>query len=410
MLVSVIIAAYNHAHFLGDAIRSVLQQTYPHFEIIVVDDGSTDNTRGVVSEFGDRVRYVWQENKGLSAARNTGIRTAAGKLIGLLDADDLYEPEFFSTLVAILNSNTGLDGVFCTARTVDINNNLLPQHIGQAVRPEEFRYKLLNGGFFPPLCMIVNKYCYENMDQLFDESLTALEDWDMWLRFSERYKILGIDEPLVRYRIVPGSMSRDPERMSRNRSVVIQKHFFDEPTDRLKWSSIHRKAMGYSHVRATIESLQADDQNRANRYMHEAFNIYPELAADMDVFYRLGLGGQPMGYRGVTTMLDLEENANLLLAMMDELFTDSETGPRLASHRRTAYANAYLALGLLHYNSRRFDEARQFLVCAVKADPRFALRQKCVETLTKTLLGPRVVDRLKAIKSQALKGVPLSSL
>ncbi len=101
-LVSVVIPNFNHARYIGDAIRSVLAQEYPHFEIIVVDDGSTDDRRAVVVEFGNLVQYIWQENQGLSAARNTGIRAARGSFVGVLDADDLYEPNFMGVLVALL--------------------------------------------------------------------------------------------------------------------------------------------------------------------------------------------------------------------------------------------------------------------------------------------------------------------
>ena len=108
-LVSIIIPNYNHARYLGDAVHSVLNQDYQNFEIIVVDDGSTDNSREVARQFGEKIHYIYQENAGLSAARNTGIRVAKGSLIGVLDADDMYEPTFISTLVAVLESNPNAD-------------------------------------------------------------------------------------------------------------------------------------------------------------------------------------------------------------------------------------------------------------------------------------------------------------
>src|SRR6476661_4776701 len=92
-LVSILIPNFNHAPYLGDAIGSVLAQSYDNVEVIVIDDGSTDASRAVAARFGNRIRYIWQENRGLSAARNRGIRAATGEYIGLLDADDLYEPD-----------------------------------------------------------------------------------------------------------------------------------------------------------------------------------------------------------------------------------------------------------------------------------------------------------------------------
>jgi glycosyltransferase involved in cell wall biosynthesis len=396
-LASVIIPTYNHAQYLGDAISSALQQTYKHVEIIIVDDGSTDNTKEVVSKFGDRVRYIWQENRGLSAARNTGIEAATGKMIGLLDADDLYEPGFLATLIPILNSNPMLDGVFCAARTIDTNNNLLPQHIGQAVRPEELRGKLLNGGFFPPLCMFVRKYCYEESGQLFDESLTALEDWDMWLRFSQRYKILGIDEPLVRYRIVPGSMSRHPERMSSNRSAVIQKHFVNEPADSSSWTLTHRRAVGHSLLRTTIEFLQAHDRKQARQYLRQAFNTCPDLAYRVDVFYELSLGDQPQGYRGTPHQLDLEENALGIHQMLHEIFKPPVV-PDLEMLKNIAYGTAHCAIGLLAYNTGQPSMSRFHLFKSLRYRPELWRDKMVLGILMRTFFGPKGLTWLRELR------------
>src|SRR5581483_8159413 len=100
--ISVIIPCFNHAAYLAKAIQSALVQTLPADEIIVVDDGSTDDTAKVTASSGTRIRYVYQSNAGLSAARNTGIKLATGKYIGFLDADDLWHPDFLTTLVNLL--------------------------------------------------------------------------------------------------------------------------------------------------------------------------------------------------------------------------------------------------------------------------------------------------------------------
>ncbi|HEX9077055.1 MAG TPA: glycosyltransferase family A protein, partial [Anaerolineae bacterium] len=97
--VSVVIPSYNHARYLRDAIRSVIAQTYRDFEIIIVDDGSSDDTPQVVAGFGNAVRYIRQENRGLAGARNTGVRAARGAFIGLLDADDIWMPEYLASML-----------------------------------------------------------------------------------------------------------------------------------------------------------------------------------------------------------------------------------------------------------------------------------------------------------------------
>ena len=102
--VSVVIPNFNHTRYVSEAIQSVLAQAYRSFEIIVVDDGSTDNCREVVSQFGNQVHYIWQENQGLAGARNTAIRAAEGELIALLDADDKWHPSFLEKMVSLMRA------------------------------------------------------------------------------------------------------------------------------------------------------------------------------------------------------------------------------------------------------------------------------------------------------------------
>ncbi|MEM4724269.1 MAG: glycosyltransferase family A protein, partial [Candidatus Hadarchaeum sp.] len=110
--VSVIIPCYNHGHYLPCAVNSVMAQTFADWEAIIVDDGSTDNTREVAAQFTDsRVRYIYQDNRGLAAARNTGIRAAQGEYLAFLDADDEWEPTFLEACVAALSQQPALAAV-----------------------------------------------------------------------------------------------------------------------------------------------------------------------------------------------------------------------------------------------------------------------------------------------------------
>jgi hypothetical protein len=397
-LVSIIIPAYNHARFLPDAIDSALMQTYRKVEIIVVDDGSTDDTRVVAAGYGYRIRYVWQENRGLSSARNTGLQLAKGEFVALLDADDIYKPEFVHTLLNILLADPTLDGVHCSAQTVDVVNEPLPQRIGKGVEPDSFRAKLLEGGYFPPLCMFVRKYCYDRLDQLFDESLTACEDWDMWLRFSTRYRILGIDEPLVRYRVVPGSMSRDPERMIQNRTAVLRKHFEPKPDQQSGETAALDRALARSYLRGAIEHLQAGNEEQAAGYLRQAVLSHPKILGQLETFYLLGQGSQPMGFRNDFSTLKLDHNLPLLLTMLDRLFGDTEVAAKFSGFRRVAYARAFMALGLLSYGARRFKLARRLLLKAALRKPTVVFERQYASILVKTLLGVRLVERLKEVR------------
>jgi glycosyltransferase involved in cell wall biosynthesis len=393
-LVSVIIPNYNHAQYVGEAIQSVLDQTYRNFEIIVVDDGSTDNSREVVAKFGNQVHYIWQENQGLSAARNTGIRAAQGEFIGLLDADDLYEPDFINTLVSALKANPEADAVYCAAQFVDLMNNPLPQQTRQMVLPAQLYNTLLNGGFFPPLCFFAHKYCYEQTG-LFDKSFQGCADWDMWLRISGRFTVISANQILARYRVVPQSMSSDPIYMLNERLAVLKKHFSKEPTDISLLTATQRQAYGRSYLLATVEYLQAHNLEKAYAHLSEMLTLCPELLAEFDVFYEFGCGDQPRGFRGHFDSLNLPYNAQVLMDILSRLFNDPKLTTQLKSYRRLAYANAYFALGALSYGTGQFAKARELLFHAAVTRPQFAANRLLITTFIKSMLGNKLLNHLK---------------
>ncbi len=226
--VSIIIPNYNHGDYLPQAIESALAQTYPHVEVIVVDDGSTDHSAQVLARYADRVRCIHQENAGLSAARNTGLGMARGDYIALLDADDMLEPDYLQTLVPVLEENPEIGGIYCGYRFVDEHNRPLPEVQNRVVLSAEFYNALLGGNFLVPESMLLRRRCYQEAGP-FDTALTACEDWDMWLRIARRERVVGTARVLSRHRVLPGSMSSDPARMIRNRLQVLARHLGPQP-------------------------------------------------------------------------------------------------------------------------------------------------------------------------------------
>lgn len=193
--VSVIIPTYNRAWSLKKAIDSVLEQDYKNFELIVVDDGSTDDTEALVTEYAKSVKFVQQPNLGVSAARNKGIQISSGSLISFLDSDDYWEPKKLSTQVEYFNANP--DALICQTEETWIRN-------GKRVNPKQ-KHKKQSGMIFIPslaLCLVspsavmMRKILFAKVD-VFDESLPACEDYDLWLRISCRYPVHLIDTPLI---------------------------------------------------------------------------------------------------------------------------------------------------------------------------------------------------------------------
>ncbi len=194
-LVSVIIPTYNRAWALKKAIDSVLEQNYKNFELIVVDDGSTDDTEALVTEYAKSVKFVQQPNLGVSAARNKGISISSGALISFLDSDDYWEPEKLSAQVEFFNANP--DTLICQTEEIWIRN-------GKKVNPKK-KHKKLSGMIFIPslaLCLIspsavmMRKNLFAKVD-MFDESLPACEDYDLWLRVTCRFPVHLIETPLI---------------------------------------------------------------------------------------------------------------------------------------------------------------------------------------------------------------------
>ena len=391
-LVSIIIPNYNHAQYVGDAIWSVLTQEYRNFEIIVVDDGSTDNSRDVITQFGDKVQYIHQKNAGLSAARNTGIKASKGVLIGVLDADDMYESIFLSTLVVTLQENPDADGVYCGYQFVDHKNNLLPQIEARPVDHDKLYDALLDGNFFVPESIFLRRYVYDNVG-LFDETLRACEDWDVWLRVTKKYKIVHSPNILTRHRILPGSMSTDPQRMLTYRLAVLKKHVGDEPVG--NGSSVAHRAYGRAYLGSCVEYLQYGNTDRAYECFQKLANIYPVLLTELDTFYQLGCGDQPKGSMGDLASLNVKRNSVPLLLMMTSLFSDSRTGKDVRLLERAASAKAYFALGMLAYGTREFRESRWFFARAVFTDFKYLFNRELTSRWVKSLMSPKLVDFLK---------------
>jgi tetratricopeptide (TPR) repeat protein len=394
-LVSVIIPNYNHARFLGDAVRSVLEQSHRDFEIIVVDDGSTDDSGEVAAGFGDKIRYIYQTNAGLSAARNTGLRAAKGSLIGVLDADDMYEPNSVETLVAALQADPEADGVYCGYQFVDETNNLLPQIENRPVPSADLYTVLLDGNFFVPESIFLRRRVYDDVG-FFDETLRACEDWDVWLRAAKKYRIIYSPHILTRHRVLAGSMSTDPLRMLTARLAVLKKHVGEEPAS-AGTSAAHR-AYGRAYLGSCVEYLQYGHPDRAYECFQKMAGICPSLLLEVDTYYQLGCGDQPKGQMGNLPSLNVKRNSIPLLGMMDRLFTDRSTADDVKRLQRAARACMFHSLGLLAYGTREFDQSRRFFLRAVQNDPSLLTNPGLLSRWVKSLLGPRLFEQLKNLR------------
>ncbi len=222
--VSVIVPSYNMGMYIRDAIDSVLEQKYPNVEVLVVDDGSTDNTRDIVGEYQDpSVHYIHQENAGLSAARNTGMQNARGKYLVFLDSDDALCPGSIFLLVDVLEANPLVSMVAGNSMRTDEEWHIYYKFERPAgvVRPTQ----LFVENLFPVNAAMLRKSSADQVGK-FDESLKGGEDWDFFCRLMlEGGIIYYLPRYTCFYRFFPDSMSANPERQTNALLQVIEKTF-----------------------------------------------------------------------------------------------------------------------------------------------------------------------------------------
>lgn len=219
--ISVVIPTYNNRGLISRAIDSVLAQTYPAAEIVIVDDGSQDHTQDEVeARYGTRIRYFYQSNAGPSRARNTGIGLCTQEWIAFLDADDVWFPEKLAKQVETLRANPAAIMAVCDHVSVfpdgsPAGGSCLPKPLDAGA----VREGLLSGTFFLLSGVLVRRRTLEESGR-FDIHLRCGEDRDLWARLARRGPIVAVHEPLVRKLEIQGSVSSDPEATLRDGLVV----------------------------------------------------------------------------------------------------------------------------------------------------------------------------------------------
>lgn len=294
--VSVIIPAYNAMAYLPEAIESVLQQTYDDFEVIVVNDGSSDNTAEWVAQVADpRVKLISQENKGVSSARNTGITHAQGKYIAFLDSDDLWEPDKLSKQAQILDGDRSAGLVYTWVSGIDkegkptgkIRKNNPEGKVWDAL----IQHNIIECGSVP----LVRRECLEKVG-LFDESLRTIEDLEMWLRLAAHYPFRRIPEALVYYRERPNSLSINWPLMEECFVKVLDRVFADTPSELLILKS---RSYALAYLSLSWKPIQSEkkDYRESVKLLRKAIEYDPSVKGSRE-YWRLLISIKTIQYMG----------------------------------------------------------------------------------------------------------------
>jgi glycosyltransferase involved in cell wall biosynthesis len=262
-LVSVVIPNYNCARFLPAALDTALAQTYPHVEVIVVDDGSRDDSLDVLRPYEDRVRVITQANQGVAAARNHGISASRGDLVAFLDADDEWHPEKLAKQVPLFR-RPAVGLVYCSLEYIDESGALLGTNFtgrrGRVLREIALLQGtiVLAGGS----TAVVRRECFERTGG-FDLKLSTAADWDMWRRIACHWEVDVVREPLMRYRLRPGSMHRNVDVFAHDMLHGFAQMYADPaaaaiwPLRRRSYATLYLMLSGsYLHARRWKPALQ----------------------------------------------------------------------------------------------------------------------------------------------------------
>jgi glycosyltransferase involved in cell wall biosynthesis len=261
-LVSIIIPNYNYADYVGEAIDSALNQTYENLEVIVVDDGSKDDSPDILKNYGNKINAIFQKNAGVSAARNNGVKHSTGEYIAFLDADDAWLPEKIQKQVELFEKDKSLGLVHVGVEDIDADGNVIDtilDGLSGSVSHEFLLFEqavVLGGGSG----MMIPRKVFDETGG-FDTELMTSADWDICYRICRRFEIGFVPKVLLKYRIHGSNMHGNIPRMEREMLYAYEKAFKDKAED---IQNLKRKAYGNLH------QILAGSYFRAGQYSNFA--------------------------------------------------------------------------------------------------------------------------------------------
>ena len=396
--ISIIIPSYNHARFIRQCIDSALVQTYTDAEIVVVDDGSTDETVSILEGYGSRITYVVQENQGTQAARNTAIELSNGEYIALLDSDDVWLSHKLARQAPLLDQNPKVGLVYAQALRIDEQGQTLNRgrSFGRPPNGERAFEDLLMGDFVPTLTAVVRR-SHLDRPRPFDESLLGAGDWDLWLRMAARHEIVCVEEPLALYRVHGGNTA--PQLQARGAALiealaVLDNVFSSVVPHKPSAAGLRPMATACAYLRAGTWSCQSGQPEQALRWLAEAVEMCPDVAHEGQRLARplrawaKSVASQPEHWSKAVGYLD---------ARFSHLLT---VAPNAERELARIQAEALLGLAFAHRQLGSREQVRQTLWRALEFDLA-QLRNPGVRSLVvESVLGVRLADTLRRARRQ----------
>ena len=369
--VSTIIPTYNCAAYIAEALESILAQTYPDVEIIVVDDGSTDSTRQVLEPYRGRIIYLHQENQGESVARNRGIEAAGGEFIAFLDADDLWLPTKLERQVAAMDHYPEAVLAYSYAYAVDASgrrirfrgSDLLCQ--GEAGLHQVFARLVTDNMIANPGAVLMRKQFLTGMTA-FDPAIRWGEDWDLWLRLSLKGPFLFIPEPLACYRMHTAERRLAIEASDafvRQNEEILRKVFASLPAEQADGAGLRASAFCSLYLRSAVYNFELGNVERGANYVRLAVQADPGFAQDRSAFARR-IADE--GFRIARDKGNLAEGEAFVRRVFDHL-------PPTAAHLQTCRARAlsgfYATAAFSHFAQGKRAATWRYVIQAIRYHP-----------------------------------------
>ncbi|MEM9924523.1 MAG: glycosyltransferase [Cyanobacteria bacterium P01_D01_bin.50] len=269
---SIIIPAYNAIKYLPETLESVLKQTFSNFEVLIINDGSSDNIIEWVADIIDpRVKLISQDNQGVSAARNAGIDKSKGEYIAFLDADDLWEPTKLEKQLQCLKKNPSLGLIHTAMMLIDEKGKSLGRTFISNVEGDALK-ALLEENTIVTSSVIVRRNCLETVGK-FDRNLHSSEDWELWVRIASLYPFALIKEPLVFHRQHPHNTTKNWQMLEQDLHTIEQV-FREVPQE---FSYLKNRTYAHANIFLAWKTLQTDYYNQAVYFRNQAIEHYSPI-------------------------------------------------------------------------------------------------------------------------------------
>lgn len=398
--VSVFISSYNHAGYLRACLDSILTQTYPDFEIVVVDDGSKDNSHSILTEYQERypekVRYFWHENhanRGISISCNLALEKTRGEYLAWCGSDDAWEPDKLAQQVRFLDADPRVGFVYARVSLIDSAGSPLPGELGLDINAASDPIaRMLEGNWVPASTAVIRRACLDQIG-VFDEGV-VYSDWTLWMRALSYWQAGFIPNILARYRLHDSNVSAGIDRKKDYRANINALLALRER------ASDGDGRLGQPRSRALIEMTLAyyyfaiGDEDSAIRCLEQADVVYPALRENSTVLKEWFRKQANQNYQYAANYRAEKDFALAVLGYAAAGRINIDDGLR-------GYLNflQHASCSIAHYQNRELRPARQAALQSLKANPAEWLRYKTLRSiLFETIIGGQASNALRRVK------------